>query len=196
MTAIRIAGTALVATLALSVLPAQADPTRGWRAGADAFGNSDTQRIAHYSSPGLLPSDKATISFGISGHFPISLFNLMSNFDVVQDGFNRLGADYPEELQSFREDCMVNTGSFMMGNEKALCIMEQVYADATLELTFVVDVSDMHYSGDPVTNAQSIGVKHAETGAYVPSCKVRRDRSVQGQRRPLSVSPVIAISAP
>lgn len=162
----------LLAAIVVLALPAQADPIRGWRAGADAFGSADTQRVVHYASPGLLNGDKATIAFGISGHFPISLYNVMGDPATVQAGFARLGEDYPEEAQAFTETCMVNTGSFMMDDEMALCIMEQVYADASLELSFLVDVSDMLYSDDPAISIQSIGIFHEETDAYAPILQV------------------------
>src|SRR5690606_31079807 len=94
-----------LAAFALAAVPVQADESRGWRSGSDPFGQSDSHRMAHYTSNGLYPGDKVSIVFGSSGANPIALYNLLGDPDGMFDAFVQVDQDVPGLIPALQEDC-------------------------------------------------------------------------------------------
>lgn len=181
--------TLLSALLAFSSLAqnAVADPTRGWRPASDPFGNSETRRVVRYVSPGLMAADLVSLSFDISGHFPLSFYNLMGDQVGEATDFRRLIEEYPEDAEAMIEECneyiavaQAQLGPFVDEQDFMFCLLERAYSDATLEFSFLTDVTHLLYSDDPVLRVRGVGVSESATENYAPLIQLAAGEQCSG----------------
>lgn len=163
-----------LATSGFSAVPALAEDSRGWRTGSGAPYPSDSFRVAHYVSDGLLAGDKVSLVFGSSGTNPIALYNILGDPDGMVDAFLQVDQDFPDLIPSLQEDCFLRPS---VGNDEdalAFCVLEDLMADAYAELSVLVDFSDLIQGDDPVHRVGAAGATDRVTNTFIPFVEVQQ----------------------
>lgn len=160
---------------------AAADPQRGWRPAADPFGNTESRRVVHYTSPGLLHGDKVALTLGTSGEFPLQVYDRLDGWQARArragwpvhaevPGFQAI----PDEMQTALMNCHGFANPQPYGRVVEECYSSRLLADGFVTVSALVDVTDLAYGDDPAVEVRGVGLGHATDKNFVPLVRMQR----------------------